>query len=169
MAKKSSSGKKAHKQAAAEGVQLIARNKRVSHDYEILDTMEVGLVLAGSEVKSLREGNVQFADAHARIDHYGEVWLYNLHIGEYRQAGVFGHLPTTRRKLLLNKREIKRLVGSMQTKGLSLVPSRLYFKRGWAKLELCLVRGRKHQDKRKVLQDKARDRDIARELARRQR
>lgn len=161
--------KKAKKLAAAEGIQLIARNKKVSHDYEILDSMEAGLVLAGSEVKSLREGNVQFSDAHARMDDHGECWLYNLYIGEYRQAGIFNHLATARRKVLLTSQELKRLIGTMQTKGLSLVPRRLYFKRGWAKIELCVVRGRKHEDKRRHLQDQARQRDIDREIARRQR
>ena len=161
--------KKAQKLAAAEGIKLIARNKRVGHDYEILQKMEAGIVLAGSEVKSLREGNVQFADAHARLDDRGECWLYNLYIGEYKQAGIFNHLATARRKILLNKGELKKLYGTMQTKGLSMVPARLYFKKGWAKIELCVVRGRKHQDKRKHLQDQARNRDIEREMARRQR
>ena len=99
--------KKAQKLAAAEGIKLIARNKRVGHDYEILQKMEAGIVLAGSEVKSLREGNVQFADAHARLDDRGECWLYNLYIGEYKQAGIFNHLATARRKILLNKGELK--------------------------------------------------------------
>lgn len=165
MSKKRGGAKKSKAQVNSDIV-TVARNKKVRHDYEILDTWEAGLVLTGSEVKSLREGNLQWADAHARLDHKGEVYLYNLHIGEYRQAGAFNHLPTARRKLLLNKREISKLIGLLQTKGLSLVPSRCYFRKGWAKVEVCLVRGKKKDDKRRDLINREKQRDMARAMAR---
>lgn len=157
------------RERAEPGVQVVLRNRRLHHDYEALQTFEAGLVLSGSEVKSLRAGNVQLADAHARFDQRGELWLHGLHIGEYREAGAFGHEPTARRKLLLQARELSQLIGKLQTKGLALVVSRLYFRRGWAKCELALVRGRKKADKRAALEERARKRDIERELARRMR
>jgi len=147
----------------------ILRNKRVRHDYEILDQVEAGMVLQGSEVKSLRGGDVQWGDAHARLDDRGELWLYGLHIGEYRQAGAFNHAPQARRKLLLKRRELDKLAGQLRAKGLSMVPTELVFRRGWAKCRIAVVRGRKKADKRRAMVDRARQRDIERELARRRR
>jgi SsrA-binding protein len=165
MSKKKGGAKKKKSEVNGDIVS-VARNKKVRHEYEILDTWEVGIVLVGSEVKALREGNLQWADAHARLDDREELWLYGLHIAEYKQAGAFNHLPTARRKLLMNKREIRKLIGTLKQKGLSLVPQSCYFRKGWAKLDLCLVRGKKHQDKRRDLQDRERQRDIERAIRR---
>lgn len=148
----------------------VLRNKRASYDYEMVRRLEAGLVLSGTEVKSLRAGDVQLGDAHARFDHRGELWLHGLHIGEWRHAGpYFQHQATARRKLLLNAAELRQLVGTMQQKGLSLILASLYFKRGRAKAELLLGRGRRKGDKRAVLMAKAKNRDVERELARRAR
>ena len=149
---------------------LISKNRKVSHDYEILDDWECGLVLQGSEVKSIRNNDVQWADAHARFDRHGqELWLHNLYIGEYKQASVFNHEPTRPRKLLLHRRELNRIAGSLNTKGMTLVPKTLYFKDGRIKVQLCLVRGKKHQDKRGDLKKRTEKREIDREIARRSR
>ena len=157
------------KKAVAEtgDVQTVLRNKRARHDYDILREIESGLVLSGSEVKSLRAGDVQWGDAHARFDGRGELWLYGLHIGEYANAAVFTHAPLARRKLLLHRRQLDQLAGEMKGKGLSLVPTVLLFRRGWAKVVIALVRGRKKADKRRALVDAAKRRDVDRELARR--
>ena len=153
-----------------DGPKLILNNRKIGHDYEILDTWECGLVLQGSEVKSLRNNDVQWADTHARLDkNKMEMWLYNLHIGEYRQASVFNHEPTRPRKLLLKKRELIKIAALLRTKGLTLVPKQLYFLKGYAKIVICLVRGKKHQDKRTDLKKRSQDREVNRELARRQR
>jgi len=164
MAKRAGGGKA---KQSADGIHLILRNRRLRHDYEVLRSMEAGLVLAGSEVKSLRTGEVQWADAHARFDRRGELWLHGLHIGEYQHAGYAQHEPRAPRKLLLKRRELDALIGQMQTKGLSLVPAQLYFRDGWGKCELALVRGRKHADKRGALRERERERDVQREIARR--
>ena len=148
-------------------VRTILRNKRARHDYDVLREVEAGLVLSGSEVKSLREGDVQWGDAHARFDGRGELWLYGLHIGEYRHAVQTGHLPQARRKLLLHRRELDRLAGELQGKHLTLVPTALLFRRGWAKCVIGLMRGRQKQDKRRAMVDRAKQRDIDREIARR--
>lgn len=153
----------------ADGVQVILRNRRARHDYEILDEFEAGMVLQGSEVKSLRDGDVQWGDAHARLDHRRELWLYGLHIGEYRHAVHTGHEAQARRKLLMHGAQLDKLAGAMQGKGLSMVPTALLFRRGWAKCVLAVVRGRKKADKRKHMLDEARKRDVQRELARRMR
>jgi SsrA-binding protein len=149
-------------------VQEILYNRKLRHDYAVLDSWEAGMLLMGSEVKSLRAGDVQWGDAHARVDgERGEIWLYGLHIGEYRQAGTFGHKPQQPRKLLLKRREIDRVAGAVQGKGLTLIPERLLFRRGWAKIVICLAKGKTHEDKRQDLKKKAADRDVERELARR--
>ena len=166
MAKK---GNKQAGQQVSDEVQ-IARNRRVHHDYEVLKTWVCGMVLSGSEVKSLRAGDVQWGDAHARLDDRGELWLYGLWVGDYRHAaGTLGHLNTQRRKLLLHRRELDAIAGQLRNPGLSLIPTRLYFKGGWAKIDLALGRGRKKGDKRHALAERARRRDTERELARRAR
>lgn len=139
----------------------IARNKRARHDYEILDTWEVGIVLQGTEVKSLREGKANINDAYG-IVRDGEVLLLNLHIAPYERGGWTNHEPTRTRKLLLHKREIRRLIGAVEREGLTLVPLELYFKRGIAKVTLALGKGKKLHDKRET----ARKRDAEREMAR---
>lgn len=159
-------GAKGKAEAAKDGVQLILKNRKLRHEYEVLDSWEAGLVLMGSEVKSLRAGDVQWGDAHARFDR-GELFLYGLHIGEYRQAGTFGHQPMQPRKLLLNKRELNKLHGALQGKGLTVVPDQLHFKRGYAKIVICLARGKSRDDKRADLVKRAQSRDVEREMARR--
>lgn len=152
--------------APAPAPQLILKNRRLRHDYQVLDTFEAGMVLAGSEVKSLRAGDVQWGDAHGGFDR-GELWLYGLHIGEYRQAAQFGHQPLQARKLLLNRRELAKVADQLQGKGLTLVPDELRFVRGWAKIVLCLAKGKTRGDKRQDLVKRAQGRDVERELARR--
>ena len=127
--------------------ETIARNKRARHDYHILDTWEAGIVLTGSEVKSLRNGKANISDAYG-IVRDGEVQLLNLHISPYEQASYFNHEPTRTRKLLLHKREIRKLIGAVERQGLTLVPIELYFKRGKAKVLLGLGRGKKLYAKR---------------------
>lgn len=154
--------------AAQEAVQEILYNRRLKHDYELLDRWEAGMVLMGSEVKSLRAGTVQWGDAHARIDERtGELWLYGLHIGEYRQSGAWGHQPVQPRKLLVSRRERDKIRGLMAGKGLTLGAERLLFRRGWAKIVICLCRGKTRGDKRADLMKRAQGRDLERELARR--
>lgn len=151
----------------APDVVSILRNRRLRHDYEVAKTFEAGLVLAGSEVKSLRNGDVQWGDAHGRMDRQGELWLYGLHIGEYRNAGVFNHQPGQRRKLLLQRRELDHIAGALNAKGMSLVPEEILFRKGWAKIVVALAKGRPKGDKRAVLREKATRRDVEREMARR--
>ncbi len=145
----------------ADAIESIARNKRASHDYEILETWETGLVLTGTEVKSLRAGKATIADAFG-IVRDGEVFVINLHIAPYEQGSYNNHLPTRTRKLLLHRREIRRLIGAVERQGLTLVPLELYFRRGRAKLKLALGKGKKLHDKREDLKRK----DAAREVAR---
>src|SRR2546423_12422134 len=139
----------------------IARNKRASHDYHIIETWEAGLVLTGSEVKSLRNGRANIGDSYAILQH-GEVYLINLHISPYEQASYFNHEPTRTRKLLLHKKEIKRMIGSVERQGLTLIPLELYFKRGKAKVAIGLGKGKKLHDKRADLRKKDDEREMAR-------
>ena len=150
---------KAEKEAPKK--ESIARNKRASHDYHILDTWEAGLVLTGSEVKSLRNGRANIGDAYAILNN-GEVYLLNLHISPYEQASYFNHEPTRTRKLLLHKKEIKKMIGSVERQGLTLIPLELYFKKGKAKVALGLGKGKKLHDKRADLKKKDDERDMAR-------
>lgn len=147
------------KHSENEGV--IARNKRARHDYHILDTWEAGLMLTGTEVKALRQGKATLTDAYGNVRD-GEVFLLNLHIGEYDHGNVFNHEPTRTRKLLLHKREIRRLIGSVEREGLTLIPLDLYFKEGRVKVTMALGKGKKLHDKR----DDLRRRDDEREMAR---
>ncbi|MCX5682812.1 MAG: SsrA-binding protein SmpB [Planctomycetota bacterium] len=142
------------------------RNKKARFNFEILETLEAGLVLEGSEVKSLRDGKGNIDEAFARIKN-GEVWLYNMHIGPYDQAGQFGHDTRRNRKLLLKKREITRFLGRALEKGSTLVPLTVYFKRGWAKVELGVARGKREFDKREDLKKREAKRDIDRAMSRR--
>ena len=140
---------------------LIARNKRARHDYSILDTWEAGLALTGTEVKSLRAGKATMSDAYG-IVHDGEVFLLNLHIAPYEQGNQFNHEPTRTRKLLLHRREIRRMIGAVERQGLTLVPLDLYFKRGKAKVTLALGKGKKLHDKRADAKRRDDEREIAR-------
>lgn len=151
------------KQDPDEPTELIARNKRARHDYEILDTWEAGIVLTGTEVKALREGRANLTDAFGIVKD-GEVFLLNLHIGSYGQGNVFNHEPTRTRKLLLHRREIRRLIGAVERQGLTLVPLDLYFTNRRVKTKLALVRGKQQHDKREDLKKKDAEREIARAL-----
>ena len=144
-----------------EAIVPIARNKRARFDYEILDTWEAGIVLTGTEVKSLRDGRASITDAYGVVKD-GELWLLNLHIAPYEQGNRFNHESTRTRKLLLHGREIRRLIGAVERQGLTLVALELYFKRGRAKVRIALARGKKLHDKRADLKKKADQRDMAR-------
>ena len=141
------------------GDRAIATNRRARHEYEILETVEAGLVLRGTEVKSLRDGLVNFKDSYASVRN-GEGWLLGCHINPYSHGTDANHDPERDRKLLLHKREIARLSGKISERGLTLVPLRLYFKEGRAKVELGLARGKKLHDKRATL----REREVRREM-----
>src|SRR5438046_7017830 len=141
--------------------QSIARNKRASHDYHIIETWEAGLVLTGSEVKSLRNGRANIGDSYAILQH-GEVYLINLHVSPYEQASYFNHEPTRTRKLLLHRREIKKMIGAVERQGLTLVPLELYFKRGKVKVALGLGKGKKLYDKRADEKKRDDERDMQR-------
>lgn len=144
------------------GVKPIARNRKAFHDYEVLEQVEAGLVLQGSEVKSLRQGSVSFQDAHARL-RADEMWLYGLHIAQYTNASWTNHEPTRPRKLLLHRSEIRKLAAKIERQGLTLVPLDLYFKNGIAKASLGVCRGRKKHDKREALRKKQDAQAMARE------
>ncbi len=139
----------------------IARNRRARHDYSILDTYEAGIVLTGSEVKSLRDGKANLSDAYG-IVRDGEIYLINLHVSVYERASYNNHEPTRTRKLLLHKREIERLIGAIERQGLTLIPLELYFKRGIAKVAMALGKGKKQHDKREDAKARDADREIAR-------
>jgi len=138
---------------------VVATNRKAWHDYEILETYEAGLVLRGTEVKSLREGKASFKDSYAAVEG-NEVWLLGCHISPYHHGTDANHAPERRRKLLLHRGEINRLLGKTRERGLTLIPLRLYFKHGRAKLEVGLARGKKLFDKRRTL----REREARREM-----
>jgi len=152
--------------AKEEGRKLIAQNRKARHDYFIEDTYEAGLVLTGTEVKSLRAGRASLVDGYAVISD-GEVWLHGVHIPEYTEGTWNNHAPRRQRKLLLHKREIDKLIGKTKEGGLTLVPLQLYFSDGRAKVELALARGKKEYDKRQTLAKRDADREITRALGRR--
>lgn len=147
---------------------IIAVNRKARRDYEIIESLEAGMALKGSEVKSLREGRINFTDSYARIQD-GEVYLVNAHISPYSHGNVQNHDPLRERKLLLHKFEIKRLKGKTEAKGLTLIPLRAYFIGGHAKVEIALARGKKRGDKRETLKRRDADREMERELKHRQR
>ena len=147
---------------------MIAENRRARHDYNLLERFEAGIQLTGTEVKSLRDGRVTLAQAYADVRD-GEVWLVGAHIDEYAQGNVANHEPERDRKLLLHRREIDSLIGAVQQRGLTLVPTRLYFKNGRAKLELALARGKEQRDKRRDIAKREADRQIERALKSRNR
>ena len=149
-----------------DGTKLIASNRRARRDYDVLETVEAGLVLSGSEVKSLRDGQVQLADAYAR-SRDGELWLEGVHIAPYQfAAGVGSHEPDRSRKLLMHRAEIERFDARMAQDRLALVPLRMYFKDGRAKVELALARGRRRSDKRQALAERDADMEIRRAMGR---
>jgi len=140
----------------------IARNKKARFDYEIIETFEAGIVLVGSEVKSLRQKKASIQESYARVKN-NEIYLTGMNIAVYEMANRFNHEPVHDRKLLLHRQEIKRLIGKVQEKGLTLVPLRLYFKNGKVKVELGLARGKAKYDKRRDIQKREVDREIQRE------
>jgi SsrA-binding protein len=144
-------------------LRVIATNRRARHEYWIEETHEAGIALTGTEVKSLRAGHVILGDAFARVDR-GEAWLLHLHISPYEQGNIQNHDPMRTRKLLLHKREIMRLGARVQQRGYTLVPLRLYFRNGVAKVELGLARGRHTYDKRERIAERDAERRIARSL-----
>jgi SsrA-binding protein len=152
--------------AAEQGTKIIARNKRARHDYTIEDVVEAGLVLTGTEVKSLRAGRASLTDGFGLITD-SEAWLHGVHIPEYTQGTWTNHEPRRTRKLLLHRKEIERLARSTQERGLTLVPLSLYFKDGKAKIELGLGRGKRSYDKRQDLAKRDAAREVDRELRRR--
>jgi SsrA-binding protein len=150
------------------GEKLVASNRRARHDFDILETHEAGLVLQGTEVKSLRDSRADLKESYARIEG-NEAWLVGLHISPYAQGNRANHDPLRPRKLLLHRGEINRLLGRIMEKGLTLVPLRLYFKEGRAKVELGLARGRKTLDKRHAIREREERREVARALRERTR
>lgn len=152
----------------AEAGRTVVANRRARHDYHLEETYEAGLQLLGSEVKSLRAGRASLQDAYAKV-RGGELWLVNMHISPYEQAGPFNHDPLRPRKLLLHKAEIRQLVGKVKERGYTLIPLRVYFRRGLAKVELALARGKKQFDKRADIRKREAERQIARALAGRKR
>ncbi len=160
--------KKAAAKAKAEdsGILVVARNRRARHDFDLLERVEAGLVLTGTEVKSLRNGKANLEDAYAEVDK-GEIWLLGCDIPEYVQANRMNHVPKRPRKLLLHRREIGKLESRTNEKGITIVPVSLYFKKGIAKVEICLARGRKTYDKREAIKKQEAKRDMDRALRRR--
>ena len=148
------------------GTQLIAENRRARRDFELLERVEAGVALTGTEVKSARGGHVQLGQSYADI-RGGEAWLIGASISEYAQGGPHGHQPDRDRKLLLHRREIDSLYGKVREKGLTLVPTRMYFKDGRVKIEIALARGRERADKRRVVAERDAQRDMERALRRR--
>jgi SsrA-binding protein len=148
------------------GRKLIAQNRKARHDYTVLDTWEAGLVLTGTEVKSLRAGRASLVDGFASVSD-GEVWLHGVHIPEYTEASWTNHEPRRVRKLLMHREEISRLIGKTQESGLTLVPLSLYFRDGKAKVELALARGKRAYDKRRALAERDARREVERAFGRR--
>ncbi len=146
------------------GQKTIAQNKKARHDYFVEDVYEAGLVLTGTEVKSLREGRASLVDGFAQVRD-AEVWLYNVYIPEYNQGTWNNHAPRRMRKLLLHRQEIQKLIGKSKESGLTLIPLALYFKDGKAKVELGLARGKKDYDKRQTLLEKQAEREAEREIS----
>lgn len=136
----------------------IAENRKAFHDYHILDTWEAGMVLLGTEVKSIREGRVNLRDSFARIER-GEVWLYNVNISAYSHRGYADHEPLRQRKLLMHRDEIRKLIGKTTEKGMTIVPTRMYYKNGRVKVEVGLAKGKKDYDKRETIKRREVDRE----------
>ncbi|NLY32300.1 MAG: SsrA-binding protein SmpB [Firmicutes bacterium] len=151
-----------------DAIQVIAENRKARHEYYIEDVIEAGIVLQGTEVKSVRGRRVNLKDSYAKVEN-NEVFLYGMHISPYEQGNRFNHDPLRVRKLLLNRSEIRRLIGITREKGMALIPLRLYFRRGLVKVELAVSRGKKLYDKRQDLAERSAQRDIERAFRERQR
>lgn len=148
---------------AHEGIKVVTENRKAFHDYFIEDRVEAGIILTGTEIKSIRNGKVNLKDSYARVDN-GEAWVYQMHISPYEQGNRYNHDPLRPRKLLLHRSEINKLVGKIQQQGLTLVPIKIYLKQGMAKVELAVAQGKKNYDKRQVLAERESKRDIERAL-----
>ena len=147
------------------GIKIIAQNKKAFHDYHIDEKIEAGMVLSGPEVKSLRAGRVNLKDGYCKVDNRGEIMMYNVHISQYDFATHNPNEPLRVRKLLLNRREINKLIGKLREKGLALIPLKIYFKEnGRAKVEIGLARGKRQYDKRATLKEKQSNREMEREM-----
>ena len=146
------------------GFKLVSDNRKAYHDYFVLDRIEAGLVLSGTEVKSAREGKVQLREAYADIVN-GEAWLLNAHFSPYSHGNIWNHDPTKKRKLLLHRKEIDKLTGKAIEKGLTLIPLKMYLKHGLLKCELGVCRGKKFHDKREAVAEREQERDARREMS----
>ena len=149
------------KKKADTGLKIICLNRKASFNYFFYDLIEAGIILKGSEIKSVRAGKVNIADSYA-IEKNGEIYLINSHISSYKQASYSNHNPTDERKLLLNKKEINKLTGKINAEGFTLVPTKMYFKKGKAKLEIAVAKGKKHYDKRVTKKNRDWNREKAR-------
>ena len=148
----------AEKSARELAQENIAENRKAFHDYHVLDTWEAGMVLLGTEVKSIREGRVNLRDSYARVEK-GEVWLYNVNISSYSHRGYADHEPLRQRKLLMHREEIRKLIGKTTEKGMTLVPVRMYFRKGRVKVAIGLAKGKKDYDKRETIKRREIDRE----------
>lgn len=147
------------------GRKVIAQNKKARHDYSIADVIECGLVLTGTEVKSLRAGRASLIDGFAMVNH-GELWLMGVHIPEYTEGTWTNHTPRRDRKLLVHKQELNKLIGKLKDSGTTLVPLQLYFKDGRAKVEIAIAKGKKAHDKREAIKEREADREVSRVVSR---
>jgi len=145
------------------GIKVISENRKAFHDYHIEDRIEAGIILTGTEIKSIRNGRVNLKDSYARLDN-GEVWVHQMHISPYEQGNRYNHDPLRPRKLLLHRSEINKLIGRIQQQGLTLIPIKIYLKKGMAKVELAVGQGKKNYDKRQALAEREGKRDIERAL-----
>jgi SsrA-binding protein len=150
------------------GIKVIATNRKAGRDYFLQDRVEAGLVLTGTEIKSIRAGRVNLTDGYVQ-PREGELWLVNVHIAPYDPAGRYGHDPNRPRKLLLHGREMDQLAAQVQERGYTLIPTKLYLKDGWAKVEIALARGKRKYDKRQAIAERDAERDIQRALRERHR
>ena len=149
------------KKKTSHGLKIICLNRKASFNYFFDDVYEAGIVLKGSEIKSVRNGKVNIADAYA-VEKDGDIFLINSHISSYKEASYSNHNPTNERKLLLNKKEINKLIGKMRREGFTLIPTKMYFKKGKAKIEIAVAKGKKHYDKRQTKKTRDWNRDKAR-------
>jgi SsrA-binding protein len=150
-------------QMSSGGIKVVSENRKAFHDYFIEDRIEAGIILTGTEIKSIRNGKVNLKDSYARLDN-GEIWVNQMHISPYEQGNRFNHDPLRPRKLLLHRAEINKLVGKIQLQGLTLIPTKIYLKKGMAKIELGVAQGKKNYDKRQALAEREGKRDIERAL-----
>mgnify|MGYP003383334153 CR=1 FL=1 len=153
---------------ASDAEELISDNRKARHDYHVLDTFEAGMVLEGTEVKAIREGRVNLRDTYCRLEN-GEAWIVGMHVGAYSHAGYAGHDPVRRRKLLLHRHELNKLLGKTKEKGLTVVPLRMYMKKGRVKMAVALAKGKNTIDKRETIRKREVDRETRAEVKARQR